>query len=116
MDREDGMRAIHQIANCRPHAIAYDWAASSIVQDHAFDERLRAEIGISARRRRRLRPTASSAAWRPLGLKRVPAIFAYTEAVDKAGTGSAPRAVSRPSPARISASPTGSASPSRMPR
>jgi maleate cis-trans isomerase len=50
MDREDGV-GIHQIASCRPHAIAYDWTAWSIVQGYAFDERLRAEIGISPKRR-----------------------------------------------------------------
>ena len=44
MDREDGVRAIHQTSGCRPHAIAYGCTASSIVQDHAFDERLRTQI------------------------------------------------------------------------
>ena len=44
MDREDGMRAIQQLASCRPHAIAYGCTASSIIQGHAFDERLRGEI------------------------------------------------------------------------
>jgi maleate isomerase len=31
MDREDGARAIRQLASCRPHAIAYGCTASSIV-------------------------------------------------------------------------------------
>ena len=44
MDREDGMRAVRQIASCRPHAVAYGCTASSIVQGHDFDERLRGEI------------------------------------------------------------------------
>jgi maleate isomerase len=46
MDRDDRVRAIHQIASCRPHAIAYAYGstASSIVQAHVFDERLRTEI------------------------------------------------------------------------
>ncbi|MBV8133983.1 MAG: hypothetical protein JO282_15930 [Alphaproteobacteria bacterium] len=84
MDREDGMRAIGQIASCRPHAIAYGCTASSVIQGHAFDERLRDEIrhiaGIPA-------TTATDsifAACRALGLKRVTAISPYTEAVDTA--------------------------------
>src|SRR3974377_1001084 len=44
MDREDGKRAIGQIASCRPRVVAYGCTASSIVQGHAFDERLRGEI------------------------------------------------------------------------
>jgi len=44
MDREDGVRAIKQVATCRPHAVAYGCTASSIIQGHAFDERLRGEI------------------------------------------------------------------------
>ena len=60
MDREDGMRAIGQIASCRPHAVAYGCTASSIIQGHAFDERLRGEIRHIAGFRQRPRPTASS--------------------------------------------------------
>src|SRR5438874_8378990 len=41
MDRTDGVHAIHQLASCRPH---YGCTASSIVQGHAFDARLREEI------------------------------------------------------------------------
>ena len=44
MDREDGVRAIKQVVTCRPHAVAYGCTASSIIQGHAFDERLRGEI------------------------------------------------------------------------
>ena len=44
MDSEDVVRAIKQVATCRPHAVAYGCTASSIIQGHAFDERLRSEI------------------------------------------------------------------------
>jgi maleate cis-trans isomerase len=40
MAHEDGMRAIYQLASCRPHAIAYGCTASSIFRGHAYDERL----------------------------------------------------------------------------
>jgi maleate isomerase len=84
MDREDGMRAIGQIASSRPHAIAYGCTASSIVQGHAFDKQLRSEIrriaGVPA-----TTATASIfAACRVLGLRRVTVISPYTEAVDAA--------------------------------
>jgi maleate isomerase len=78
MDREDRVRAIHQIASCRSHAIAYGRTASSIIQGHAFDERLRAEI------RHVAEGPATTAACRALGMKRVTAISPYTEAVDDA--------------------------------
>jgi hypothetical protein len=32
MDREEGVRGIHQIASCRPRAIAYGCTASSVIQ------------------------------------------------------------------------------------
>jgi maleate cis-trans isomerase len=60
VDREHSVRAIHQIASCRPHAIA------SVVQRRALSKATRLTnacaptSGISPRRRRRLRPTASS--------------------------------------------------------
>src|SRR6202162_2672095 len=44
MDRTDGVRSIHQLASCRPHAVAYGCTASSIVQGHEFDAHLREEI------------------------------------------------------------------------
>ncbi len=84
MDRTDGVRAIHQLASCRPQAIAYGCTASSIVQGHAFDAHLRQEIrdiagvpGTSA--------TASIfAACAALGMKRVTAVSPYAEAIDAA--------------------------------
>ena len=81
MDREDGMRAIRQIASCRPHAVAYGCTASSIVQGHAFDERLRGEIGHVAGVPATTATDSIFAACRALGLKRVTAISPYTEAV-----------------------------------
>jgi maleate isomerase len=84
MDREDGMRAIRQIASCRPHAVAYGCTASSIVQGHAFDERLRGEIRHIAGAPTTTATDGIFTACRALGLKRVTAISPYTEAVDEA--------------------------------
>ena len=84
MDREDGERAIRQIASCRPHVIAYGCTASSIVQGHAFDERLRSEIRHIAGVPATTATDSIFAACRALGLRRVTAISPYTEAVDAA--------------------------------
>ena len=84
MDREDGVRAIPQIASCRPHAVAYGCTASSIVQGHAFDERLRGEIRHIAGAPATTATDSIFAACRALGLKKVTAISPYTEAVDAA--------------------------------
>jgi maleate isomerase len=84
MDRTDGVHAIRQLASCRPHAVAYGCTASSIVQGHAFDARLRDEIrgivgcpGTSA-------TNSIFAACEKLGLRRVTAVSPYPEAVDAA--------------------------------
>jgi maleate isomerase len=84
MDREDGERAIRQIASCRPHAVAYGCTASSIVQGHAFDERLRGEIRHIAGAPATTATDSIFAACRALAMKRVTAISPYTEAVDAA--------------------------------
>src|SRR5215469_5568139 len=84
MDREDGRHAIGQIASCRPHAVAYGCTASSIVQGHAFDERLRGEIRHLAAAPATTAAHSIFAACSALGLKRVTAISPYTEAVDAA--------------------------------
>jgi len=84
MDREDGMRAIRQIASCRPYATAYGCTASSIIQGHAFDERLRSEIRHIAGAPATTATDSIFAACRKLGLKRVTASSPYTEAVDAA--------------------------------
>lgn len=44
MDKTDGLRAIRQVASCRPAVIAYGCTASSIVQGVPYDARLRQEI------------------------------------------------------------------------
>jgi maleate isomerase len=84
MDRTDGVHSIHQLASCKPHAIAYGCTASSIVQGHAFDAHVREEI-----RRITGAPGTSAtnsifSACAELGLKRVTAISPYVEAVDTA--------------------------------
>ena len=84
MDRTDGVRSIHQLASCRPHAIAYGCTASSIVQGHAFDQNLRGEIRHIAGAPATTATDSIFAACRALGLKRVTAISPYTEAVDAA--------------------------------
>jgi maleate isomerase len=84
MDREDGARAIRQLASCRPHAIAYGCTASSIVQGHAFDENLRSEIAHVAGAPATTATDSIFAACHALGLKRVTAISPYSEAVDAA--------------------------------
>jgi len=84
MDREDGMRAIGQIATCRPHVVAYGCTASSILQGHAFDERLREEIRHIAGVPATTATDSIFAACRALGLRRVTAISPYTKAVDAA--------------------------------
>jgi maleate isomerase len=84
MDRQDGARAIRQLASCRPHAIAYGCTASSIVQGHAFDENLRGEIRHIAGAPATTATDSIFAACRSIGLKRVTAISPYSEAVDTA--------------------------------
>ena len=84
MDRTDGVHAIHQLASCRPHAIAYGCTASSIVQGHAFDAHLRAEIRQIAGVPGTSATNSIFAACAKLGLKRVTAISPYVEAVDAA--------------------------------
>jgi maleate isomerase len=84
MDREDGRRAIGQIASCRPHAVGYGCTASSILQGHAFDQRLRSEIRRIAGVPATTATDSIFAACRALGLKRVTAVSPYTEAVDAA--------------------------------
>ena len=81
MDREDGRRAIRQIATCRPHAVAYGCTASSILQGHAFDERLRGEIRRLAGAPATTATESLFAACRAFGLQRVTAISPYPEAV-----------------------------------
>jgi len=84
MDRADGMRAIRQIASCRPQAIGYGCTASSIVQGHAYDAQLRAEMRRVAAIPATTATDSIFAACRRLGLKRVSAVSPYTDAVAEA--------------------------------
>ena len=84
MDRDDGMRAIRQLATCRPHALAYGCTASSIVQGHAFDERLRGEIRHIAGAPATTATDSIFAACRVLGLIKVTAISPYDDDTDRA--------------------------------
>lgn len=84
MDRTDGVHSIHQLASCRPHAIAYGCTASSIVQGHAFDAHLREEITRIAGVPATSATNSIFTACARLGLKRATAISPYTEAVDAA--------------------------------
>lgn len=84
MDRTDGVRAIRQLATCRPHAIAYGCTASSIVQGHEFDARLREEIRDIAGCPGTSATHSIFTACARLGMKRVVAISPYTAEVDAA--------------------------------
>ncbi len=84
MDRTDGVRSIHQLASCRPHAIAYGCTASSIVQGHAFDAHLRQEIRQIAGVPGTSATNSIFAACAALGLKRVTAVSPYSAEVDAA--------------------------------
>lgn len=84
MDREDGMRAIQQLASCRPRAIAYGCTASSIIQGHAFDERLRGEVRHLSGAKATTATDSIFAACRVLGIRQVTAISPYSGEVDAA--------------------------------
>jgi len=84
MDRTDGVRAMRQLATCRPHAIAYGCTASSVVQGHAFDAHLREEIGHIAGCPGTSATHSILTACEKLGLRRVVAISPYTTEIDAA--------------------------------
>jgi maleate isomerase len=84
MDRTDGLHAIHQLASCRPQAIAYGCTASSIVQGHAFDAHLREEIRHIAGVPGTSATNSIFAACAKLGMQRVTAISPYPAEVDAA--------------------------------
>jgi maleate isomerase len=84
MDRTDGMRAIRQLATCRPQAIAYGCTASSVVQGHEFDAHVRDEIRAIAGVPGTSATASILAACAALGMARVTAISPYTEEVDAA--------------------------------
>src|SRR5205085_8253517 len=84
MDKTDGVRSIRQLANCRPHAIAYGFTASSIVQGHEFDAHLRDEIQQIAGCPGTSATHSIFEACARLGMKRVTAISPYPAEVDAA--------------------------------
>ena len=84
MDRTDGVHSIHQLASCRPHAIAYGCTASSIVQGHEFDAHLREEIRHIAGVPGTSATHSIFTACARLGMRRVTAISPYAAAVDAA--------------------------------
>jgi maleate isomerase len=84
MDRTDGVHSIHQLASCRPHAIAYGCTASSIVQGHQFDAHLREEIRESAGVPGTSATHSIFTACAALGMRRVTAVSPYPAEVDAA--------------------------------
>jgi maleate isomerase len=106
MDRTDGVRAIRQLATCRPHAIAYGCTASSIVQGHEFDAHLREEIRDIAGCPGTSATHSIFTACQTLGVKRAVAISPYTAEVDAAehrffAEGGIETVAGEPSPERI---------------
>jgi maleate isomerase len=84
MDREEGQRAVRQLASCRPQAVAYCCTASSIVQGLDYDRHLQSEIahqtGVAC-------TTATQAileALRVLGVRTIAAASPYAENIDHA--------------------------------
>ncbi len=84
MDRTDGMRAVRQVASCRPSVIAYGCTASSIVQGLAYDGHLREEIASAAGCPATTAAHAILEATRALGVDRVSIVSPYTQEVDAA--------------------------------
>jgi maleate isomerase len=83
MDRDDGVRAIRQLASARPHAVAYGCTASSVVQGHAYDAHLREEITRLTGAPATTATFSLLSACHALGLKRVTAVSPYTQAIDR---------------------------------
>ncbi|OGA39272.1 MAG: hypothetical protein A3G24_21950 [Betaproteobacteria bacterium RIFCSPLOWO2_12_FULL_62_13] len=84
MDRDEGMRAVRQLASCRPHAVAYCCTASSIVQGLEYDRHLQHEVEQAAGVAATTATQSILEAARVLGVKRVAAASPYTEEIDKA--------------------------------
>lgn len=84
MDRQDGTRAIAQLATVRPRALAYGCTASSIVQGHEFDAHLRDEIARVSGAAATTATHSIFTACEALGLKRVTAISPYSDEIDAA--------------------------------
>ena len=84
MDRTDGLRAIRQVATCRPSVLAYGCTASSIVQGLAYDAHLRDEISSITGGPATTAAHAILTAVKALGAGRVSAVSPYTAEVDAA--------------------------------
>ncbi|HEY1798321.1 MAG TPA: hypothetical protein VGG57_19565 [Stellaceae bacterium] len=84
MDRQDGARAIAQLATVKPRAIAYGCTASSIVQGHEFDAHLRDEIARVSSAAATTATHSIFTACNVLGMKRVTAISPYSDEIDAA--------------------------------
>ena len=84
MDRTDGMRAVRQVASCKPAVIAYGCTASSIVQGLAYDAHLRAEIETLSGGPATTAAHAIITALKTLGAARISAVSPYTAAIDAA--------------------------------
>jgi len=84
MDRQDGARAIAQLATVQPRALAYGCTASSIVQGHDFDARLREEIVRVSGAAATTATHSIFAACRALGIGRVTSISPYSDEIDAA--------------------------------
>ena len=84
MDRTDGMRAVRQIASCKPAVIAYGCTASSIVQGLDYDAHLRHEIETLSGGPATTAAHAIITALKTLGAKRISAVSPYTAAIDAA--------------------------------
>lgn len=84
MDREEGRRAVEQLASCRPQAIAYCCTASSIVQGLEYDRRLQRELAEQAKVPCTTATQAILEALRVLGVASVAAASPYAEDIDSA--------------------------------
>jgi len=84
MDREDGMRAVRQLASCRPHAIAYCCTASSIVQGLEYDRHLQHEVEQGAGVPAVTATQAILAALGVLGARGIAVASPYAETIDRA--------------------------------
>ncbi len=84
MDREDGQRAVKQIASCRPQAIIYACVASSVVQGDQYDRHLVAHMQSITGLPCESAAGASVAALRALGAKAIAVVSPYAKDVDTA--------------------------------
>ena len=84
MDQDEGMRAVRQLASCRPHGIAYCCTASSIVQGLEYDRHLQHEVEQAAGVPATTATQSILEALRVLGVKRIAAASPYAEEIDRA--------------------------------